>query len=231
MVKKVTSQPGCAQEVSGKVENKKTYSSRHVYNSRLDVLGTQQAYKAPFALWKQWLTDSNTCKPVIPGRTFADVVKQNAYSCNISAKKSVPLEATQMYKPKGIPPGSVKEENIQCTASPQVPLTPANIRKRHTQEVNSANDTVVNDISLSNRFAILQSEDDQELTTDTDSQYEFLDRDVQCTSPCSGKALPDTENMAWDIFDKMLLKKKVDQDIIIQAKSCDDYVRCKAQMD
>ena len=230
MVKKVTSQPGCARKVSGKVENKKIYSSRHVYNSRLDVLGTQQAYKAPFALWKQWLTDSNTCKPVIPSRTFAGVVKQNAYSCNISAKKSVPLEATQMYKPKGMPPGSVKEENIQCTASPQVPVTPANIRKRHTQEVNSANDTVVNDISLSNRFAILQSEDDQELTTDTDSQYEFLDRDFQCTSPCSGKALPDTENMAWDIFDKMLLKKKVDQDIIVQAKSCDDYVRCKSQM-
>ena len=29
----------------------------------------------------------------------------------------------------------------------------------------------------------------------------------------------------------MLLKKKVDQDIIVQTKSCDDYVRRKSQMD
>ena len=37
--------------------------------------------------------------------------------------------------------------------------------------------------------------------------------------------------MVWDIFDKILLKKKVDQDIIVQAKSFDNYVRCKSQMD
>ena len=135
-----------------------------------------------------------------------------------------------MHKPKGMPPGSVKGENIQCTASPQVRVTRANILRRNTQEV-IATDSVDNDISLFNRFAILQSEDDQELTTDTDSQYEFSDRDFQCTSPCSGKALPDTENMVWDIFDKILLKKKVGQYIIVHAKSCDDYVRCKSQMD
>ena len=166
---------------------------------------------------------------MIPGRTFADVVKQNAYSCNTSAKKSVPLEASQMLKPKDMPPGSVKGENILCTASPQVRVTCPEIRRKNTQDINLATDIVHKDISLCNKFAILQSDDDHKLITDIDSQSEFSDRDFQCTSPCSGKALLDTGNL--DIFDKILLKKKVDQDAIVQTKSCDDYVRCKSQMD
>ena len=211
MVIEVTLQPGYAREVPVKIVNKQIHPSRHVYNSSIDVPGIE---KAPFSLWKQWLSDSNSCKPLVPGRTFADVVKQNADSCNTSAKKFVPLEATQMHKPEGMSPGSVKGANIRCTSSPQVRITPAN---RNTNTADS-------DISLFNRFAILQSVDDQELFRDSDS-----DRDFQCTSPCSCKVSPGNQNIACDIFDKILLKKKID--IIARAKSCDDYVRCKSQMD
>ena len=120
MVKEVISQPGYARETVAGTKNKKIRPGRHVYNSNIDVLDVKKAYKASFALWKQWLLDSNSCKPVVPGRTFADVVKQNAYSCNTSAKKSVPLEVNQVCRLQGRPPESVKEENVRCTSSPQV---------------------------------------------------------------------------------------------------------------
>ena len=142
MVNEVTLQPGHARESDGKIGNKLFPSSRHVYNSSIDMFDVNKAYKAPFLLWKQWLLDSSIdifyvnkaykapfllwkqwlldSKTVVPGRTFADVVKQNAYSSNTSGKKSVPLEAIQMYKLKGMPPESVKEENVPCTSSPQV---------------------------------------------------------------------------------------------------------------
>ena len=186
------------------------YFVRHVYNSSIDILDVNKAYKAPFSLWKQWLLDSNTCKPMVPGRTFADVVKQNAYSSNSSGKKSVPLEAIQMFKPKGMSPESVKEENLHCTSSSQVRTTRVN---RNTQNVNRATDTVDNVIPLVIRFAILQSEDDQEMLIDPDFESEFTDKDIQFIFPCSGKAspLPGDQNVTWDVFDKILFKKKVDQ--------------------
>ena len=232
MVKEVTSQPGCAREV---VKNIKIRPDRHVYNSTIDVLEVKKAFKAPFPLWKQWLLDSNTCKPVVPGRTFADVVKQNAYSCNNSAKNSVPLEATQMCKPQGKLPEPVKEETVHCTSSPQVRATcvskdTCNVN-RDMCNVNLATNTIHNDISLYNRFAILQSEDAQENLVDSDLEYESIDRDIRSTFPYSGKASPGDQTTTCDIFDNILLKKKVDQDIIVQAKSCDDYMRCKSQMD
>ena len=62
---------------------------------------------------------------MVNGRTFAGVVEQNAYSCNISADKSERLEAMQVVSRKGKPLGSVKEENISCTVSPQVRTTHA----------------------------------------------------------------------------------------------------------
>ena len=99
-----------------------------------------------------------------------------------------------MGKPQGMPPESVKEENVRCTSSPQVRTTCVN---RNTPDFES----------------------------------EFSDSDIQCTPPCPGKASIGNQNVTWDIFDKILLKKKVDQDTIPQAKSCDDYVTCKSQMD
>ena len=123
MVNEVMLQPGYAREGPVNFVNKRNYSSRYIYNSNINLLDTEKAYKASVSLWKQWLNDIVTCTPVIPGRTFADVVKQNAYSCNTSAKKSVPLEVTQMHKLMGMPPESVKGENILCTVSPQVQVT------------------------------------------------------------------------------------------------------------
>ena len=91
--------------------------------------------------------------------------------------------------------------------------------------MNVATDTVSSDISLCNRVAMLQSEDDQDLFTDSGSQFEFSNDTFQCTASCFGKALSHIINQ--DTFDKIVLKK-VDQEAIVQAKSCDDYVRCKS---
>ena len=94
-------------------------------------------------------------------------------------------------------------------------------------------DTVDNVIPLVNRFAILQSKDDQEMFIDPYLESDFTDNHIQCTSPCSGKASSSSGDqiVTWDVFDKMLSKKKLDQNTIVQVKSCDDYVACKSQMD
>ena len=54
------------------------------------------------------------CKPLVPGRTFADVVKQNAYSHN-SVNISRPLEEMQAVSRQSKLPGSVKEANISSS--------------------------------------------------------------------------------------------------------------------
>ena len=50
------------------------------------------------------------------------------------------------------------------------------------------------------------------------------------TSPCSGKALGKKTTVMSDVFDKTLVKKRVDQDTIAQAKLCPDYIQCKSQI-
>ena len=52
------------------------------------------------AAWKEWLTASDTCKPLIPGKSYADVLKTDSQSqCMHScAKNGV---ATQQRHPVG----------------------------------------------------------------------------------------------------------------------------------
>ena len=102
---------------------------------------------------------------------------------------------------------------------------------RQTPQSNKATDKVDSNLLLCNRFDILQSYDDQEIFTDTDNLADVSSAHMQCTSPSSGRALPGDDNITWDVFDKVLLKKKVHRDTIAQAKSCDDYLTCKSQMD
>ena len=52
----------------------------------------------------------------------------------------------------------------------------------------------------------------------------------ESTFPCSGKALSRNATVMSDVFDKTLVKMRVDQDTIAQTKSCHDYIKWKSQM-
>ena len=58
---------------------------------------------------------------MVLGRTFPDVVKQNAYSHNTSVNKSGPLDEMQAVSRQRKLPGSVKEANI--SSGTVVPLS------------------------------------------------------------------------------------------------------------
>ena len=51
-------------------------------------------------------------KPVVAGRTFADVVTQNAYTQSCSKQTKIYLQAKQSAGLKGKLPGSVKEVTL-----------------------------------------------------------------------------------------------------------------------
>ena len=72
MTNRVSVQPGRAQDMVVKNVNSAYFHDRVVYNIVVNVSEVEKAYT-----WKQWLTDSDRCKSVLPGMTFADVVKQN----------------------------------------------------------------------------------------------------------------------------------------------------------
>ena len=115
----VSLQPGRAGDIVDKKANK-IFQGRFVYNTVMNVSDVQTANRALHLIWKQWLTGSNMCKPLVPGRTFADVDKQNAYSHNNSFNISRPLGEMQAVSRQGKLPGSVKEANLSSsTVSPQ----------------------------------------------------------------------------------------------------------------
>ena len=190
MVNEVTLQPGRARDSVNRNVDK--FSSRCVYNTVIDVSDVHKGNKAPHSVWKQWLSESNTCKPVVTGRTFADVVKQNPYSCNISADKSEPLEVMQVVSRKGKPLGSGKETNISRTVSPQVRTT--HVRPDKTYNRKQATGNLNLDIPLHNRFAVLDAVDEQNSFSEIafDTVVEYRDH-FECT-PCSGKALSRDES-------------------------------------
>ena len=85
---------------SGKVVNNQ-YSCRFVYSqSIVDLSIFKQEMSDTRATWKEWLTASDRCKPVIPGKSYAEVLKTDSQSqCMPShAKNGV---ATQQGHPLG----------------------------------------------------------------------------------------------------------------------------------
>ena len=124
MINRFSLQPSCALDVVVKNVYSAYFHDRVVYNTVVNVSDAEKAYGASHLTWKQWLTGSNMYKRVVTGKTFADTVKQNAYSHNNSVKNSANLEARQGVSRQGRLPGSVKEVNIlRSTVSHQVKAT------------------------------------------------------------------------------------------------------------
>ena len=79
----------CVHSNVGKIVNKQ-YPCRFVYSqsgSDLNIL--KQEISATRATWKEWLTTSDRCRPVIPGKSYTEVLKTDLQSqcMQSSAKK------------------------------------------------------------------------------------------------------------------------------------------------
>ena len=77
------------------------YSCRFVYNQSVSDLNIlKQEMSATRATWREWLAASDSCKPVIPGKSYAEVLKTDLQlQCmNSCAKNGV---ATQQGRPLG----------------------------------------------------------------------------------------------------------------------------------
>ena len=77
MVNKAPLQLDYGQGNSDRSVQNKYFAGRNVYNV---YVNHSNVYGASQSAWGQWLKDSNMCKPVVAGRTFVHVVKQNAYT-------------------------------------------------------------------------------------------------------------------------------------------------------
>ena len=55
------------------------YPCRFVYNQSVsDVNILKQEISATRATWRKWLAASDSCKPVIPGKSYAEVLKADS---------------------------------------------------------------------------------------------------------------------------------------------------------
>ena len=66
-------------------------------SSDLNIL--KQEISATRATWKEWLTASDRCKPVIPGKSYAEVLKTDSQSQYIHRRARNGV-ATQQRRPQ-----------------------------------------------------------------------------------------------------------------------------------
>ena len=176
---------------------------------------------------EKWFIESNFFKPVNSSMTFADVVKNNV--CMSKKDKNVPLVAVQGRSQQRKPPELVKEVSGN-TQAPHLTLEKEN--RLVTKPVVA--DPPHDPIPCFNKFAPL-IDTEHELCIDnmdickqfnTDDDYGFAAQGPGADSPA--EKLPIDRN---DNFDTLLVKKKLDKEIISQAQACKDYQACKNQME
>ena len=56
-------------------------------SSDLNIL--KQEMSATRATWKEWLTASDRCKPVIPGKSYAEVLKTDLQSQRMQSREKM----------------------------------------------------------------------------------------------------------------------------------------------
>ena len=184
---------------------------------------------ATTATWRKWLAASDSCKPVIPGKSYAEVLKTDSqYKCMHSrAKNGV---ATQQGRPLGKLAGW---EYLAPTKNKSISSdSPAhkNTARVVTQVVP---DQLQTPVPVFNRFSPLQGVDvsDDDSLSDTlnyvDCEFSDLEDDLGILQLHPENVVNDKNH---DDFDKLLLKKKVEKNLIQQARSCSEFVACKQQM-
>ena len=182
------------------------------------------------ATWKGWLAASDSCKPVTPGKSYAEVLKNNSQlQCMHSfAKNGV---ATQQGRSLGKLAGwgylaPTKKSNISSDS-------PAH---KNTDSVNTkaAPDQLQRPVALFNQFSPLYEVADlnescvSDTLSDIDGTFSDLRGDLGILELNSENIVPVSNH---DDFEKLLLKKRVDQKLVQRARSCLEYIACKQQMD
>ena len=216
---KATWQPDCVQENDVNYCKNQKFVDRHVSNSsfcRKTVLTECQAFRRK---WMEWFNVSNSYKPVVAGKSFADVVRTNLGQKGHG--QATPLVGTQVASKPGEPPELFKEGVKLSYNTPHHALKQKAKPCKTTK--NNPND---NFIVCNNRFEPLMEEN--LLSGD----FDMVECEIQAvdTVPCDTVSSFHNENLQdCDKFEKALLKK-VDPGVIMQAKNSSDYVACKNQM-
>ena len=166
--------------------------------------------------WTEWFNASNSCKPVVAGKSFADVVRANLGQKGRG--QATPLVGTQVASKPGKPLELFKEDVKLSHNTPHHAL-----RKEIRSCKTTKNGPSENIIVCNNRFEHLMEEN---LFSDDLQAVHTVPGDTgQTVSSYHSENLQDC-----DKFDRALLKKRVDPSVIRQAKNCSDYVACKNQM-
>ena len=76
MVSKTTWRPDCIQKDEVDLKSTK-FVYRQVYNSSFLRQTLRNECQASRGMWSEWYSTSNSYKPVVPGISFADVIKAN----------------------------------------------------------------------------------------------------------------------------------------------------------
>ena len=107
MVTEAKLQPDYVPKEVSSGYNIKLFSSRFVYTSSLCRLSVNTELNASRGKWKDWFNTSSMYKPVVPGRSFADVVRKNSAREGPTNRK--PLVNTQVVNKTGEPLELAKE--------------------------------------------------------------------------------------------------------------------------
>ena len=169
------------------------------------------------ATWRKWLAASDSYKP--------DSQCKCMHSC---AKNGV---ATQQGRPLGKLAGWEYLAPTKMSSISSDSPVHKNTARVVTQVVP---DQLQTPVPVFNRFSPLQGVDvsDDDSVCDTlnyvDCEFSDLEGDLGILQWNPENTVNDKNH---DDFDKLLLKKKVDQSLIQQARSCSQFVACKQQME
>ena len=191
------------------------YSCRFVYNQSVSDLNIlKQEMSATRATWREWLAASDSCKPVIPGKSYAEVLKTDLQlQCmNSCAKNGV---ATQQGRPLGKLAGlgylaPTKKSGISSDS----PAQKINIARVNTKV---ALDQLQTPVAVFNRFSplygaeIFNETSVHDTLNDIDCEFSDLEGDLDILELNSENTVNSTK---YDDFDKLLLKKRVDKNLI-----------------
>ena len=227
MVNSAQLQPDCVQDKASSKKFSSHFSCRYVYNSSTNQSNVLQELNVEKSTWQKWCIESNSFKPVNSSMTFADVVKNNV--CISKKDKHVPLVAVQGRSQQRKPPELVKE----APGNTHVPhLTMRKENRLVTRPVVAG--APYEQIPCFNKFAPL-TEFEQHLHFDDRDICEQFQTDDDCGLAARGSGANGLANRdvtdSNDKFHNLLIKKKIDQEIISQAKACKDYQNCKNQME
>ena len=223
IVDKATWQPDYVQENVAILCKNQKFVDRYVFNSfccRKTVVTECQASRND---WMEWFDASNSYKPVVAGKSFADVVRANLGQKGHG--QATTLVGTQVASKPGEPLELFKEGAKLSQNMPHQPFKQKTKFCKTTENCPSENIIV-----CKNRFEPLMEEN---LFLD---HFDTLKCEIQAVGTAPGDTGPNVssyhnENLQdCDKFDRALLKKRVAPSVIRQAKNCPDYVACKNRM-